>query len=88
MDLVIDERDSNVSSTKSGDDDDDQDDDQSSPQPPSGYPPHPQSSSSRLSTYNQHSPDGAPVSFTHPGKSVTAHSHLAPPAVQLDRFSA
>jgi hypothetical protein len=68
MDLVIDERDSNVSSSKSGDDDD-QDDDQSSPQPPSGFPPQPQTSSSR-SSYNQHSPDGSTTPFTHQSKSV------------------
>ena len=66
MDLVIDERDSNVSSSKSGDDDD-QDDDQSSPQPPSKLPP---TSSSRSSSYNQHSPDGSTTPFTHQTKSV------------------
>ena len=64
MDLVIDERDSNVSSSKSGDDDD-QDDDQSSPQPPSGFPPQPPTSSSRSSSYNQHSPDGSTTPFTN-----------------------
>jgi hypothetical protein len=69
MDLVIDERDSNVSSSKSGDDDD-QDDDQSSPQPPSGFPPQPPTSSSRSSSYNQHSPDGSTTPFNHQTKSV------------------
>lgn len=69
MDLVIDERDSNVSSSKSGDDDD-QEDDQSSPQPPSGFPPQPPTSSSRSSSYNQHSPDGTTTPFSHPAKSV------------------
>lgn len=59
MDLVIDERDSNVSSSKSGDDDD-QEDDQSSPHPtPSGFPPPGPLSTSRSSSYNQHSPDGS-----------------------------
>ncbi len=66
MDLVIDERDSNVSSSKSGDDDD-QDDDQLSPQPPSGFPP---TTSSRSSSYNQHSPDGTPTPFAHTTKPV------------------
>ncbi len=70
MDLVIDERDSNVSSSKSGDDDD-QDDDQSSPQPPSGFPPQPPTSSSRSSSYNQHSPDGSTTQFNHQTKSVS-----------------
>ena len=69
MDLVIDERDSNVSSSKSGDEDD-QDDDQSSPQPPSGFPPQPTTTSSRSSSYNQHSPDGSTVPFAHQSKSV------------------
>ena len=69
MDLVIDERDSNVSSSKSGDEDD-QDDDQSSPQPPSGFPPQPPTSSSRSSSYNQHSPDGSTAPFTHQTKPV------------------
>ncbi|CAF4891605.1 unnamed protein product, partial [Rotaria socialis] len=64
MDLVIDERDSNVSSSKS-DDEDDQDDDQSSPQPPPGLAPHPPSSSSRSSSYNQHSPDGSTTTSTY-----------------------
>ncbi|UJR23736.1 hypothetical protein I4U23_026713 [Adineta vaga] len=81
MDLVIDERDSNVSSTKSGDDDDDQDDDQSSPQPPSGYPPHPPTSSSRSSSYNQHSPDGSITPFTHPHKSLRSSSSQLTPFV-------
>ena len=70
MDLVIDERDSNVSSSKSGDEDD-QDDDQSSPQPPSGFPPQPPTTSSRSSSYNQHSPDGSTTPFTHQSKSVS-----------------
>ena len=69
MDLVIDERDSNVSSSKSGDDDD-QEDDQSSPQPPSGFPPQPPTTSSRSSSYNQHSPDGSTTPFNHQSKSV------------------
>ncbi|CAF3719355.1 unnamed protein product [Rotaria sordida] len=60
MDLVIDERDSNVSSSKSGDEDD-QDDDQASPQPP----PPPPTSSSRSSSYNQHSPDGSTTPSTY-----------------------
>jgi hypothetical protein len=74
MDLVIDERDSNVSSSKSGDEDD-QDDDQGSPQPPSGLPPQPPTSSSRSSSYNQHSPDGSTTPSTynlsHQAKSVS-----------------
>jgi len=74
MDLVIDERDSNVSSSKSGDDDD-QDDDQGSPQPPSGFPPQPPTSSSRSSSYNQHSPDGSTTpsnyNLAHQTKSVS-----------------
>ncbi|CAF0878402.1 unnamed protein product [Rotaria sordida] len=77
MDLVIDERDSNVSSSKSGDDDD-QDDDQSSPQPPSGFPPQPPTSSSRSSSYNQHSPDGSTTPFTHQTKSLRSSSQLTP----------
>jgi len=82
MDLVIDERDSNVSSSKSGDDDD-QDDDQASPQPPSGLPPHPPSNSSRSSSYNQHSPDGSmtPSGYNiaaHQGKSIRSSSHCSP----------
>ena len=71
MDLVIDERDSNVSSSKSGDDDD-QEDDQSSPQPPSNFPPL---TSSRSSSYNQHSPDGSATpsgyNLSHQPKSVS-----------------
>ena len=74
MDLVIDERDSNVSSSKSGDDDD-QDDDQASPHPPPGLPPQPPTSSSRSSSYNQHSPDGSTTPSTynlvHQAKSVS-----------------
>ena len=74
MDLVIDERDSNVSSSKSGDDDD-QDDDQVSPQPPSGLLSYPSTSLSRSSSYNQHSPDGSTASSTynlgHQAKSVS-----------------
>ncbi|CAF4203664.1 unnamed protein product [Rotaria socialis] len=77
MDLVIDERDSNVSSSKSGDEDD-QDDDQSSPQPPSGFPPQPPTSSSRSSSYNQHSPDGSATPFSHQAKSLRSSSQLAP----------
>ncbi|CAF4629306.1 unnamed protein product [Rotaria sp. Silwood1] len=77
MDLVIDERDSNVSSSKSGDDDD-QDDDQSSPQPPSGFPPQPPTSSSRSSSYNQHSPDGSTTPFSHQPKSLRSSSQLSP----------
>jgi hypothetical protein len=69
MDLVIDERDSNVSSSKSGDEDD-QDDDQPSPQPPTGFPPQPPTTSSRSSSYNQHSPDGSTTPFAHQTKSV------------------
>jgi hypothetical protein len=65
MDLVIDERDSNVSSSKSGDEDD-QDDDQSSPQPPTGLLPP-----SRSSSYNLHSPDGSSTPFTHQAKPVS-----------------
>ncbi|CAF1923220.1 unnamed protein product [Rotaria magnacalcarata] len=80
MDLVIDERDSNVSSSKS-DDEDDQDDDQSSPQPPSGLAPHPPSSSSRSSSYNQHSPDGSTTPSTynlgHQPKSLRSSSHCS-----------
>ena len=74
MDLVIDERDSNVSSSKSGDDD--EDDDQGSPQPPHGLPPQPPTSSSRSSSYNQHSPDGSAIPSTynlpHQPKSVSS----------------
>jgi hypothetical protein len=77
MDLVIDERDSNVSSSKSGDDDD-QDDDQSSPQPPSGFPPQPPPTSSRSSSYNQHSPDGSTTPFAHQSKSLRSSSQLTP----------
>ncbi|CAF1462651.1 unnamed protein product [Rotaria magnacalcarata] len=77
MDLVIDERDSNVSSSKSGDEDD-QDDDQLSPQPPSGFPPQPPTSSSRSSSYNQHSPDGSATPFSHQAKSLRSSSQLAP----------
>ncbi|CAF0855777.1 unnamed protein product [Rotaria sp. Silwood1] len=77
MDLVIDERDSNVSSSKSGDEDD-QDDDQSSPQPPSGFPPQPPTSSSRSSSYNQHSPDGSTTPFSHQPKSLRSSSQLSP----------
>ncbi|CAF3818936.1 unnamed protein product [Adineta steineri] len=80
MDLVIDERDSNVSSSKSGDEDD-QDDDQSSPQPPSGFPPHPPTSSSRSSSYNQHSPDGSTALFPHPTKSLRSSSSQLTPFV-------
>lgn len=73
MDLVIDERDSNVSSSKS--DDDDQDDNQDSPQPHHGLPLQPPTSSSRSSSYNQFSPDDstAPSSYnlTHHPKSVS-----------------
>ncbi|CAF3354732.1 unnamed protein product [Rotaria sp. Silwood1] len=80
MDLVIDERDSNVSSSKSGDDDD-QDDDQTSPQPPSGHPPQPPTSSSRSSSYNQHSPDGSTTPSTynlsHQAKSLRSSSHCS-----------
>jgi hypothetical protein len=87
MDLVIDERDSNVSSSKSGDDDD-QDEDQPSPLPPltSGLPPHPPTSSSRSSSYNQHSPDGSitpsPYNLTHQTKSVSS-SILSPSPLSL-----
>lgn len=75
MDLVIDERDSNVSSSKSGDDDD-QDDNQDSPQPHHGLPPQPPTSSSRSSSYNQFSPDDstAPSNYNlnhHHPKSVS-----------------
>ncbi|UJR25146.1 hypothetical protein I4U23_006505 [Adineta vaga] len=86
MDLVIDERDSNVSSSKSGDDDD-QDDDQASPQPPHGHPQHPPTSSSRSSSYNQHSPDGSTTpsiyNLPHQQKSLrssmtTTNSQLTP----------
>jgi hypothetical protein len=81
MDLVIDERDSNVSSSKSGDEDD-QDDDQGSPQPPHGLPPQPPTSSSRSSSYNQHSPDGSTTPSTynlpHQGKSVSIFFILFP----------
>jgi hypothetical protein len=81
MDLVIDERDSNVSSSKSGDDDD-QDDDQGSPQPPPhGLPPQPPTSSSRSSSYNQHSPDGSTTPSTynlpHQPKSLRSSSHCS-----------
>jgi hypothetical protein len=86
MDLVIDERDSNVSSSKSGDDDD-QDDDQSSPQPPSGFPPQPPTTSSRSSSYNQHSPDGSttPSTYNHPHqpKSVSIFFFLSPFDINL-----
>ena len=81
MDLVIDERDSTVSSSKSGDEDE-QDDDQGSPQPPSGLPPQPPTSSSRSSSYNQHSPDGATTpsayNLAHPPKSVSSLPSLCP----------
>lgn len=73
MDLVVDERDSNVSSSKSGDDDD-RDDDQASSSP-SGFPSQPQTSSSRSSSFNQHSPDGSatPSAYNnlHQTKSVS-----------------
>ncbi|CAF1671432.1 unnamed protein product, partial [Adineta ricciae] len=84
MDLVIDERDSNVSSSKSGDDDD-QDDDQSSPQPPHGQPPHPPTSSSRSSSYNQHSPDGSttPSNYNLPHQPKSLRSSSMTTASQL-----
>ena len=64
MDLVIDERDSNVSSSKSGDDED-QDDDEESLQPPHGHLPQPPTSSSRASSYNQFSPDDSTTPSTY-----------------------
>ncbi|CAF3654868.1 unnamed protein product [Adineta steineri] len=80
MDLVIDERDSNVSSSKSGDEDD-QDDDPGSPQPPHGLPPHPPPTSSRSSSYNQHSPDGSTTpsgyNLPHQPKSLRSSSHCS-----------
>lgn len=84
MDLVIDERDSNVSSSKSGDDDD-QEDDQSSPHPtPSGFPPPGPLSTSRSSSYNQHSPDGSTTpSYNMPHQVKT---HRSSSSSQLNSF--